>query len=46
MKQCKGSELVEMATAQQVFSSDLAAGLRFFVSSSHKSDRLLIMVQS
>jgi hypothetical protein len=38
MKQFIGSELAQMATAQQIFSSDLAAGLGFFISSTHKSD--------
>jgi hypothetical protein len=38
MKQCSSSEVVQMAMAQLTFGSDLAAGLRFFVSFVLKSN--------
>jgi hypothetical protein len=36
MKQCSRGELVQMAMAQLIFGSDLAAGLIFFISVIHK----------
>jgi hypothetical protein len=41
MKQCSRGELVQMAMAQLIFGSDLAAGLRVFISLIRKMDTKL-----